>query len=379
MAHSLPYQAPYRSRAFAGDGRAASRRESYFIAAWWILVAAAGVFIGVFGSEFLPAKFSYDGATVRAHLDFRDLWKGLSYDSFVNTARVWSVVFQVLPEALAMPVCYCLVVVAAIRLLGVHQVHLVRYHLLAGAWVVCAAFFLWGPSKEMIALPVALCFCLAGSRGSRFLATILFLLYAAFFRQYWVICYFYFVFALIALRMQIANRSRLAACLFLLAYAAPFVAAQALDFEPLTEARMMVNVDRVDSPDARSAFDNPLENTGFATDLANAAFAWPYMNLPVALLLDAAPHYVLFAALQICSLWFFVAGCASFLRDARRIRCPDSIHLRCAAFVIAYSLTQAIFEPDFGSFLRHEMVLMIPMLILVFYRAHAARPAGAGG
>lgn len=378
MAHSLSSPTPYRDAAFAGHGVEALRRGSGFITAWWICVACAGLLIIVFGRDFLPPKFSYDVAQIRAYLDFRGLWKDLSFDGFVNTARVWSVVFHVLPEALAIPAYYCLLVAGAMHLLGVYEVRLVRYQLIAGGWIVCSAFFLSQPSKEMIALPVALCLCLAGSWGSRFLAIIVFVLYAIFFRQYWALCYFYFVFVLIALRMHIANRSRLAACLFLLAFVSPFVAADALDLEPLTEVRMMVNADRVDSPDARSAFNNVFENTGFATDLGNAVVAWPYMNVPVALVLDATPHYVFFAAFQICSLWFFVAGCARFLRDAKRIRYPNSIHLRCAAFVIAYSLTQAIFEPDFGSFLRHEMALMIPMLILVFYRAHATRRATAG-
>jgi hypothetical protein len=146
---------------------------------------------------------------------------------------------------------------------------------------------------------------------------------------------------------------------------------------------MSMNVDRVDSPDAQSAFDNLFENTGVATDVANAAWAWLYMNVPLALVARAAPHYVLFAVFQLCTLWFFAAGCAAFLKDARRLReagrlrRAGSVYLRCAAFVIAFSLTQSIFEPDFGSFLRHEVVFMIPMLIVVFYRAHARRPARA--
>jgi hypothetical protein len=95
------------------------------------------------------------------------------------------------------------------------------------------------------------------------------------------------------------------------------------------------------------------------------------MNLPVALLVKTEPHYVAFAAFQLCTLWFFAAGCAAFLRDARRIGRTGSVYLRCSAFVIAYSLTQSIFEPDFGSFVRHEALFMIPMLIVVFYRTHA--------
>jgi hypothetical protein len=230
--------------------------------------------------------------------------------------------------------------------------------------------FLAQLSKEMISLPVALWLCMAGSRGARFLATVLFLSYAAFFRQYWVICFFYFACALLALRMHVANRSRLAICILLVAFAVPFALANALDLETLTDARTTINAERVDSPDARSAFDNTFENTGVPTDIANAVIAWFYMNLPIALLSQATPHYVVFATFQLCSLWFFATACATYLRDAKRIGYPGSVYLRCAAFVIAYSLTLSIFEPDFGSFFRHEMVLMIPMLIVVFHGGH---------
>jgi hypothetical protein len=346
-------------------------------------VACTGVAITLFSHEFLPAKFSLDAAILRSYLESPDLWDGVSYDSFVNTARFWSLVFSVLPQSLAIPAYYCVLTAVTARLLDVFHVREARYHLLAGAWVMCSALFLSNPNKEMIALPIALWLCLARSAGAKLLATAVFLGYAAFFRQYWAICFFYFVSALVALRLSVAKRPNWAICVLVIAYVLPFAMAQALDLEPLTDSRAMVNADRVDSPDARSAFDNTFENTGFTTDVANAALAWPYMNVPVALLARTSPHYVFFAAFQILSLWFFAAGCARFVRDARQIAHPGSVYLRCAAFVIAYSLTQSIFEPDFGSFLRHEVVFMIPMLIVVFYRAHARRrretqPFGAG-
>jgi hypothetical protein len=280
-------------------------------------------------------------------------------------------VFYVLPEALVMPAYYCVLVGLVMRLLDVYEVRSIAYQLLAGAWVVCIAFFLSGVSKEMIAVPVALFFCLAGSRASRLAATVLLLLYAAFFRNYWAICYYYFLVLLPAMKLHVANRSRLAALVLLLGFVAPFVAADAFNVGALTDARSEVNVDYVDNPDRRSAFDNAFENTGFATDIANAAVAWLYMNVPVALLRQGVPHYLLFFLFQLCSVWFFAAGCARFLQDAKTLGRADSSHVRCAAFVIAFSLTQALFEPDFGSFLRHEMVVMVPLLILVFYRAHA--------
>lgn len=351
----------------------AGERARAPIAAWWLAVGCVGVFMTMFSQSFMPAKASLDSELVYRMLSSPDLWDGWSNDSYLNTARVWSLVLSVIPQSVAIPAYYAILVLVAVRLLDVFEVRQARYHLLAGGWVACSSLFLTFPNKEHIALPIALWLCLAGSRFARLLATVVFLTYAAFFRQYWVICFFYFVCAMFALRQHVARRTGLAVVVMAAALAVPFALAQAFDQEPLTEARMSMNIERVDSPDARSAFNNTFENTGVATDMANAAVAWAYMNVPVALLARTTPHYIFFAAFQLCTLWFFAAGCAAFLRDAKRLGRTGSVYLRCAAFVMAFSATQAIFEPDFGSFLRHEVVFMIPLLVVVFYRAHAGR------
>jgi hypothetical protein len=374
-----PYGTHVRREVPAGHGTVGDRRRYSLIAGGWMLIALLGVVVIVFARDILPFRFGSDGIPLRAYMESSDLWEGMSYDSYVNTARVWWLVSHVVSAQYLMPAYYCVLVMLAIRFLGVFDVPLVRYQLLAAAWLLCSAIFLWGLSKEMIAVPVALFFCLARGTGPRLLATLIFLFYAAFFRQYWAICFFYFVAVQMVLRMQIAKRPRLAALIFLVAFILPFVVAAAVDFGPLTEIRMTSNVDRFDSPDARTAFGNPVPNTGLASDIANAVIVWAYMNIPVTLLGGSVSYYFIFIVFQIWSLWFFAAGCASFLRDARKIkRLPDSTHLRCAAFVIAYSLTQALFEPDFGSFLRHEIVIALPMMIVAFYRAHAMRHRSTG-
>jgi hypothetical protein len=348
-------------------------RERSLIAASWLLVVCAGTLATVFARAFLPEKFALDALIMQSLMDSSDLWDGLSFDGYVNTARLWWLVFHVVPHAAIPPLFYGATALAMIAVLRVIDVQSLRYHLLAGTWLLCSSLFLTFANKEMVALPIALWLCLARSAPSRIAAGLAFLLYAAFFRQYWAICFFYFIAALAALRLQIARHGVLALAIALTAYVLPFVGAAAAGYEPLTDARTSVNADRVDSPDARSAFNNTFENSGAVTDIENAALAWPYINIPVVLASKASPQYVMFAILQLCTLWFFAAGCASFLKDARRIGYAGSTYLRCCAFVIAYSLTQAIFEPDFGSFLRHEVILMVPMLIVAFYRAHAKR------
>ncbi|MDO9278973.1 MAG: hypothetical protein Q7U05_10490 [Polaromonas sp.] len=353
----------------------ASGGQSPLLVAWWLFVFIGSMGISIFSHQFLSGKFSYDAATIREYMAMRDLWVGLSFDSWVNTARVLTLVFGLLSEALAIPLYYALVFLLSVRVLDVFNVDRLPYHLLAGTWLLCGAFFFWQPSKELVALPVALFLCLSRTPLARLAATVVFLGYAALFRQYWAICYFYFVCSLISLRLHVAGRSRLALILFLMAFMVPFMAAQFSGQPPLTEARMMVNEWRVDSPDARSAFSNAFENSGMWTDAVNTLLAWLYMNIPLAMLLDTTPHYVLFALFQLTTLAFFAAGCISYFKQARRLHDPGTTYPRCIAFVVAYSLTQALFEPDFGSFLRHEMIMMIPILIVVFCRAHSGRCA----
>lgn len=353
----------------------ASGGESPLLVAWWLLVFICSMLISIFSHQFLPERFMYDAAIIHENMAMSDLWVGLSFDGWVNTARVLTVMFGLFSEALAIPLYYALVLLLSVRVLDVFNVDRMGYHLLAGAWLLCGALFFSLPSKELVALPVALFLCLSRTPVARLAAAVVFLGYAAFFRQYWAICFFYFVCSLISLRLHVAGRSRLALIVFLLAFMVPFIAAQVAGQPPLTEARMMVNEDRMGSPNSRSAFTNALENTGVWTDAANSALAWLYMNIPLVMLLDSTPHYVLFALFQLMTLTFFLAGCVSYVKQARRLHDPGTTYPRCIAFVVAYSLTQSLFEPDFGSFLRHEMIMMVPMLIVVFCRAHSGRGA----
>lgn len=345
------------------------------VAAGWLFVFIASLLISIFSPSFVPVKYTYDAATIAEYMAMRDLWVGLSFDGWVNTARVLTVVFGGLSQTLAIPLYYALVLLLAIRLLDVFNVDKARYHLLAAAWLLCCAFFLSQPSKELVALPAALFLCLARTPWARLASAVVFLGYAALFRQYWAICYFYFFWTLISLRLHVAGRSRWALLLFLVAFMVPFIAAELTAQPPLTDARTMINDVRIDSPDARSAFSNAFENTGMWTDAGNTVLAWLYMNIPLAMLLDTTPHYVVFALFQMTTLVFFGAGCASYVKQARQLRSFGTTYPRCIAFVVAYSITQALFEPDFGSFLRHELIFMVPMLIVVFCRAHAERAA----
>lgn len=337
--------------------------------AWWLVVAAICVVIVVFGNGFLPEKFRFDAFAIADLLEQRDLWEGVSFDGFTNSARVWSVVLAAVPENVFLVLYFLLLLALGTRLLDVDRIASPVAQAMAGSWFVCGAVFLGRPSKEMIALPVATWLCLARSWPARLAATILFLAYAAYFRQYWFIVFFYFAAFLLAFRLRRLERSVVAIVLAGAAIATPFVVAEVLGEPALTDARTSVNAERTDSPDARSSFLNPMENTGAATDLANAAAAWVSLNIPLRLAAGETAHYLAFALFQIATVTFFIRGLARCTRDfcGPATASPARTAVRCAAFVMAYSVTQGIFEPDFGSFLRHQISVMLPLLVVVCY------------
>ncbi|MCW2573780.1 MAG: hypothetical protein JWO88_3838 [Frankiales bacterium] len=357
-----------------GYHQVARPEPGYAIACWWTLVLATVIAITSYGDYFLPDRFRNDVPTIYALIRSGELWQGISYDGFVNTARVWSLVISVVSEQVAMVSYAVLLVVVGARLLKIWELRSPMAQAMAGAWFICAAVFLAQPSKEIIALPVAVFFCVAGRPVVRWLAALVIIGYAVYFRQYWGITLIYFLAVAAAFRLHRSGRPGVAALLAAAAMVTPFVAAELLSYPPLTDSRNIVNEVRVVDADTRSSFSNPIENTGAVTDAMNALLAWVYLNVPVVLASQLVMHYLFFALFQVATLVFFVRGCRRCLEDARK--CPGAeqarLAVRCAAFVIAYSATQSIFEPDFGSFLRHQVVIMLPILIVACYQREPA-------
>jgi hypothetical protein len=334
------------------------------------LIAAAGLFVVATADSWLPDKYGNDARLIRELVFAGSLWDHFSFDSYINTARIWWAFLQILeiPERAMLVASYALFFV-----MGVHKTRPSRQdfgrQLLFGLWMICSAIFLAHLSKEFVAIPLSLFLCFAGSRVKNWLACLLILGYAAFFRQYWAIVLFYYF----SLRLLPPWKSWRVLPLLAVAYLIPFFAADALGLPPLSDARLGANLDRFDAQDARTAFGNFFSNTGWFTDAANSIAAWFYLNFPLSLALGSEVQYQAFAALQFASVLYFVRGVQRLKRGVKS-RKPDVDAVeRCASFVIAYSATLSIFEPDFGSFVRHQIVIAIPALYVAFAGSGARR------
>lgn len=89
--------------------------------------------------------------------------------------------------------------------------------------------------------------------------------------------------------------------------------------------------------------------------LANRALTFAMLLLPVNLL-AVSVSYAPFVMLQIFLTWKMVEV----------LRCPRSaVRVLAGAAVLAFTMVSALYEPDFGSYFRHKVGVLLFMLILV--------------
>jgi hypothetical protein len=143
----------------------------------------------------------------------------------------------------------------------------------------------------------------------------------------------------------------------------------------LSDGRTVVADAREGDPEASTMFLNPIQNTSPLTDLANTAAGWLMLIFPAYLLLLGAFQHVLFALFQF-------ANTLLFIRVARAIPPPRAQRTAwqpavACIWCVAYTIVQGIFEPDYGSFVKHEANLL-PMffyLLCLTMARSAVEPA----
>jgi len=137
----------------------------------------------------------------------------------------------------------------------------------------------------------------------------------------------------------------------------------------VSSLRMNMNADRVNSPDATSMIPSYLPNGNTVMQLVNLALAVVVLLVPIPMLaLGGAYYSSLFLVITVLWLTFLKANLhlweASTSRAARETTGPQW-HPGLLAFPLAFVTTQAMFEPDYGSALRHLTPVLPCMLLAV--------------
>jgi len=126
--------------------------------------------------------------------------------------------------------------------------------------------------------------------------------------------------------------------------------------------RSFVNEARIGSADAQSAIQPFLKAPEPASGFVNVALTVLTLVIPVPLATNGALYYVALAAL-IAFLWIVVGRSLKHYRSLPQRAVPPAVS-RSVALLVAYLAVQALFEPDYGSALRH-LTPLLPCLIVV--------------
>jgi hypothetical protein len=337
-----------------------------------------GIALAIAGPLLLPESYYFDTLTVRDSLDAPS--DDSATESFANTATFYRLLgFGTLwPHPLAGVASFVIVFVAMTWSSGLGRARWQPWLIaLVAAWTVPLAVFDGTYSKEVVALVVvAVMGALSRSLRGVVAATIVVLAYAWFFRTYWAVVIALWLTLLATGRLGWPWVLRLAMAVLAIACMSA-VAHEALDTY-LSDGRTVAIEGREGDPFSVTVLANAMPNASVATDVANTLLGWLALIAPVWLLPLGGLQHIGFAVFQALNTALFIAIMVR-LRDER-----DWRFLAASSFCVAYSLVQGMFEPDFGSFVKHETNLLPLYCYLlrryadVTSRAPAAKPLGIG-
>lgn len=333
-----------------------------------LVACAVGLLIVTYRSELLPAKFSYDGDKLAGlALQRRPGVEDQSYENVAWLYRVAGIADNPLLAGLV-GFGFMVLVVVAIRLrAGTLPAPSWRSAFLAGLCLVLGAVYLGYFTKDLLVLAVVLpVVLLRRQRYAEPLILAVMVAYGLVFRDYWLlvaVCY-------AALRVVTFWRLRL---VVLLGGCACLLVALAIYLEYVADVpsdyyRWSVNEARQQSLDASSMIRPPFDIDGPLHGPLDLLGTFAFLAIPIPLALKASAYYISLAAMiSVVWLTFF-----STLRrpcwdvDRRTSSAVDVAFLRCICLVSAFLVVQSLFEPDYGSALRHLTPLLPAMLYAVW-------------
>jgi hypothetical protein len=221
-------------------------------------------------------------------------------------------------------------------------------------WCLIAAIFVGMLSKEVFTITVSAIVVLALARGGRvgwLVAAGVIFLYGLGVRTYWVAVMMYTgtIFIVAASRKTIPGT----VAAFLLVLLLGSTAVHLMTGVYLTDARIVMNIVRLDSPNVASMVLNPLPNSSVVTDVFNHLWAWGNFLLPVKPLVSGVPQQMGFAVWQMANVVIVIGA----LKRARSWM-PRPTLYALTSFILGLTLVLAAFDGDFGSYARHQIALI---------------------
>lgn len=327
------------------------------------LLCAALYAISLTKESFIPSNFFLDAETIRQNIAYGGVIT--TEDSFESVAAIYKFLGITEVSLRAISLQFAIVFCAIYSVIfGRRFSATVGGYAVAAFFIFSALVYLTTLSKDFFALAVMMVYPIATRRHFRvrfFLWLTIAVLYAVFLRKYWFIflgCFLilYWLFSVKSYTLNLRNIAITCALIYLGLFFA-FDIGMGLD---LNNFRAIINDTRLENADldARTAINEIIEGDGIMSFL-NIILVWISLLIPWPLVLLGGLYYSIIAfiiALFFCVFLLEKLFARVFMTRAVR----DSVLL-----LIAFTMTQALFEPDYGSYLRHLTALFPFILILI--------------
>lgn len=308
-----------------------------------ILLLALSVLVVVavaFAKEYIfPLKYFGDANTVE------DLINNPSKDtgdkSFMNTALVFR--FLKLDRYVLTPfvtlVLYFWGVKAVFKRYKINNLSFINYTIIT-VYSAIGMVYLATYSKDLFLYSFVILPFIFLEKKKIILWTILVLIYAYFFRMYWLLVIssfwvikLYFIKSIPRLIIAIVG--------FFFTIALLFELVLGISLSSFRDAANMIRTE----DEAQTMIQTYITGEAFVTEGFNAIVTLFFLIIPIPLFLFLKPFYVL--------MFFLIAFIFYYFFKFLRKNIEDISYQNVYSLIISMLLVQSLFEPDFGSFLRH--------------------------
>jgi hypothetical protein len=182
------------------------------------------------------------------------------------------------------------------------------------------------------------------------------LLYGMFFRTYWLIIILLAVIASVPIKIKKSRWVRL--FLLVMGVVAVFAVYRIFLHESIMDVRVTTNASRIGSDYAQSIIQNVVPSTNIFADILNWLHTLLILLFPVGI---TGVSQILYYG------WFWLVVFV-IINKQKGIRLNGNLPTKYLInFVVSFVLVQAMFEPDLGSALRHQVVLF-PIVVMCLVR-----------
>ncbi|MBD7996070.1 hypothetical protein H9639_12245 [Arthrobacter sp. Sa2CUA1] len=326
-----------------------------------LVAGLLGLLLVIFRDKILPARFMGDEGTIQELA--RGLWSAegdSSYTQVANFYRWMGLAENATLAGLFGFVLACmpyLLLIKEARALGTSFGIMVTS--LSG--VLLSAVYMGSYSKEVFLVPIVLALVvLKPGKLSLLLICLPMALYATYFRSYWFFVLTFFVLLAFILRKNISIKR-----LLLVTICGIAVGSLLLSFildVPADHFRQVVNVRRAVVGDVNTLIPRFIPSESIFSGPLNNIWTFIVLVVPIPLLLLFSGYYIVIFAL-LASIW------GGFYLGVQRLKnVINRTHglriTRAIVFLSAFVMTQAFFEPDYGSALKH-LTPFIPLFLMI--------------